>query len=73
MGKFMRLHVMYLTKNNSFNSIEVNCNYRKDAIIAASKREDYQRLYRIIRLKDKPIKYNNYSGCIDDNLKRVKY
>ena len=67
----MRLHVMYLTKNNSFNSIEVICNYRKEAITKASLRDDYKSLYRVIRLKDKPFKFS-YDGCKDDYLTRCK-
>ena len=67
----MRIHVMYLTKNNSFNSIEVNCNYRKEAIIKASLKDDYKSLYRVIRLKDKPYKAP-YNGCKDDHLTRFR-
>ena len=67
----MRLHIIYLTKNNSFNSIEVICNYRKEAITKASARYDYKSLYRVIRLRDKPFKAP-YNGCKDDHLTRWK-
>ena len=69
----MRLFITYQTVDNRFNSIEVNCNYRKQGLAVAFNKADYKSLHSVVRLKDRVARYGNFNGCHDDHLKRVKY